>query len=1151
MKKNREPWVWNSYALKKCLTMMKWSLFFFFLSIIQVWAVDTYSQQTRLTLKFNQTSLESVLNEIENQSEFYFLYNQDFVNTNKTVNLDVKGAKIEGVLDALFKDTDIKYTISDRQIVLTNAGNQSGLNRFSGQQKSVSGKVTDSTGAPLPGVSVVLSGTTTGTITNSDGGFSLSNLPENARLQFSFVGMKTLEVSVGSKTEINVVMEDETVGIEEVVAIGYGTVRKKDLTGSIGSIGSKVIKDLPVAHPSQALQGQVAGVDVKQTSATPGGGTIIRVRGAGSISASSSPLYVVDGYPLGDQNLNAVNPNDIESIEILKDASAAAIYGSRGANGVVLITTKSGKSGKLNINFDTYAGIQQVGKKMDVLNRDEFITYAKEAFNTNYVSKVSGASATDPLSARPSASRYKYPEVFDTNPSGLPDTDWQDEIFRSAPVQNYQLSLSGGDNKTQYMFSGGYYDQKGVVINTDYQRYNARAKVETKLNDFLKMGINLSSYYSQENRLNEGHWASDGVVLAALATSPVVPVYNADGTFGSQAVYAVQSDGLTGVTNAVANSTIKNYYTTGRVLANMFAEIDLYKGLKFKTTIGGDIVNVRRTNFRPSTVPANGVVAPLPSTYRSGIASTNQNFNWLNENTFNYSTKFGSKHALDAVAGFTVQKNIWDSNEASGSDFPDDIIQTIGVAKVKTGTSDRSEWSMVSYLGRLNYRYLDKYYLTASIRADGSSRFGKNKKYGYFPSASLAWRASEEAFMKDINWIRNLKVRASYGLTGNNSMSGGNYASIGLISTDNYVFGSGVGSVVSGASQSTIQNDDLSWEKTKQLDFGLEFNILSDKIFFTADYYNRLTTDLLLQVDVPAITGYTTAWQNIGEMRNAGFEFSVSSRVISKAKFTWNSSFNISFNKNEVLALGPQGDPIRSNGGVGDTHITMIGKPIGNFYGYQQIGVYMNAADLANNPKEGTSKVGDVKYLDVSGDEVINANDRTIIGNNHPDFTYGFNNSFTFNNFDLSVLLYGSQGAEILHLAKRFYENLEGNQQQLSSVLNRWKSEAEPGNGIIPRANSLTTGLNNAVSSRWVEDGSFLKISNITLGYNLPANIAKRIKMQAARVYLSGQNLYTFTKYSGYNPEVSYTGDNVLAPGSDYGGYPTARIVSIGFNLTF
>jgi TonB-linked SusC/RagA family outer membrane protein len=512
---------------------------------------------------------------------------------------------------------------------------------------------------------------------------------------------------------------------------------------------------------------------------------------------------------------------------------------------------------------------------------------------------------------------------------------------------------------------------------------------------------------------------------------------------------------------------------------------------------------------------------------------------------------FGRKHALDAVAGFTVQKNIWDSNEASGSDFPDDIIQTIGVAKVKTGTSDRSEWSMVSYLGRVNYRYLDKYYLTASIRTDGSSRFGKNKKYGYFPSASLAWRASEEAFMKDINWIRNLKVRASYGLTGNNSMSGGNYASIGLISTDNYVFGSGVGSVVSGASQSTIQNDDLSWEKTKQLDIGLEFNILSDKIFFTADYYNRLTTDLLLQVDVPAITGYTTAWQNIGEMRNAGFEFSVSSRIISKAKFTWNSSFNISFNKNEVLALGPQGDPIRSNGGVGDTHITMIGKPIGNFYGYQQIGVYMNAADLANNPREGTSKVGDVKYLDVSGDEVINANDRTIIGNNHPDFTYGFNNSFTFNNFDLSVLLYGSQGAEILHLAKRFYENLEGNQQQLTSVLNRWKSEAEPGNGIIPRANSLTTGLNNAVSSRWVEDGSFLKISNITLGYNLPANIAKRIKMQAARVYLSGQNLYTFTKYSGYNPEVSFTGDNVLAPGSDYGGYPTARIVSIGFNLTF
>lgn len=1151
MKKNREPWVWDSYTLKKCLTIMKLSVFLFFLSIIQVLAIDGYSQQTRLSLKFNKASLERVLDEIENKSEFYFLYNQDIVNTKKVVDLDVKEEKIEEVLNALFLGTNIKYTISDRQIVLTNSENQLGLNGTSGQQKSVSGKATDTTGAPLPGVSVVVKGTTTGTITDFDGNFSLNNFPQNATLLFSFVGMKTQEISLGNKTSISVVMEDETVGIDEVVAIGYGTVRKKDLTGAVSSIGTKTIKDLPISHPSQALQGQIAGVDVKQSSATPGGGTVIRVRGAGSISASSSPLYVVDGYPLGDQNLNAVNPNDIESIEILKDASAAAIYGSRGANGVVLITTKSGKLGKLNINFDTYAGIQQVGKKMDVLNRDQFIEYSKEAFNTNYVSKVAGAKASDPLSARPSASRYKYPEVFDTNPSGLPDTDWQDEIFRSAPVQNYQLSLSGGDAKTQYMFSGGYYSQDGVVINTDYERYNARAKVDSKLTDFLKIGINLTSYYSQENRLNEGHWASDGVVLAALATSPVVPVYNANGAYGSQAAYAVQSDGLTGVTNAVANSTIKNYYTTTRVLANMYAELDLYKGLKFKTTIGGDIVNVRRTNFRPSTVPANGVVAPLPSTYRRGVASTNQNFNWLNENTLNYTTKFGSKHALDAVAGFTVQKNIWDSNEVSGSDFPDDIIQTIGVAKVKTGTSDRSEWSMVSYLGRINYRYMDKYYLTASIRSDGSSRFGKNKKYGYFPSASIAWRASEEEFMKNIRWIRNLKVRTSYGLTGNNSMSGGNYASIGLVTTDNYVFGSGVGSVVSGASQSTIQNDNLSWEKTKQFDFGLEFNILSDKIFFTADYYNRLTTDLLLQVDVPAITGFTTAWQNIGEMQNTGLEFSLNARVISNAKFKWNSNFNISFNKNEVLALGPQGDPIRSNGGVGDTHITMIGVPIGNFYGYKQIGVYMNAADLAGNPKEGTSKVGDVKYLDVSGDGVINANDRTIIGNNNPDFTYGFNNTFTYKNFDLSVMVYSSQGAEILHLAKRFYENMEGNQQQLTTVLNRWRSEADPGNGIVPRANALTTGLNNAVSSRWVEDGSFLKISNITLGYNLPENLAKRIKMQAARVYLSGQNLYTFTKYSGYNPEVSFTGDNVLAPGSDYGGYPTARIVSVGFNLTF
>lgn len=1021
------------------------------------------------------------------------------------------------------------------------------------QNINVRGVIKDTRGEPLIGVTVQVQGTTSGTVTDMDGIFALQSIPSNSKLEISYVGMISQIIDVNGRTSIDVVLSEDAEALEEVVVVGYGIVRKKDLTGSVAQISSKSMKDLKIANASQAMAGQMAGVQVQQTAGKPGEGATIRIRGVGSISASSSPLYVVDGYPLAEQNLNSVNPSDIESIEVLKDASAAAIYGSRAANGVVLVTTKSGRTGKATVSLDTYFGVQNVSKKMDMLDAQEFIMISKEAFNTNYLDNVPGASINDPVGSRPSGKRYRYPAFFD-DPKAVADlgkgTDWQDEIFRTAPMQNYQLTVNGGTEDTKYMLTGGYFNQTGIILGSDFERFSARAKIDSRINNWLKLGINVAPTYSNENQIPEGHWASDGVVNAALATAPVTPVYNPDGTWASQSMYAVQGDGLTGVPNGVAiASDIDNKMTALRLFTNGYAEISLLPNLIFKSTIGADILNSRYNYFRPSNVPNNGNVAPLPATARSATDRSINIFNWLNENTLTYNTSFAEKHQFDGLLGFTIQKNKYQMNQATGSNFPTDIIRTINDATIKSGTSDYTEWSLLSYLGRINYRYDDRYYLTASIRSDGSSRFGKNSRFGYFPSASVAWRLSQEKFMQDITWLNDLKLRASVGLTGNNSIT--NYGAIGLMNTANYVFGSGTGGVSSGSAQSSISNDDLTWEKTKQYDVGFDLVVLNNRLTFTMDAYLRKTTDLLLNVKIPSTSGFTNAWQNIGKMDNKGLEIGINSINFDQKDFSWTTNFNISFLRNKVVELGPSGDPIYSAGGVGDTNITMIGHPIGSFYGYKQIGVYMTQKDLDTNPKMSNSHVGDVKYADIDDNKTIDANDRTIIGNNIPDFIWGLNNQLAYKNFDFSFLFQGVQGNEILHLGKRFYTQQEGNQGQMKIVLNRWQSEQNPGDGWTPRANSQTTGQNNAISSRWVEDGSFIRLNNVTFGYTLPKKITNQLYFQNLRLYLSAQNLLTFTKYSGFNPETSYNQDSVLAPGTDYGMYPLARVFTFGFNLTF
>jgi TonB-linked SusC/RagA family outer membrane protein len=1107
--------------------------------------------EVKLSISVRSEGLTEVFSLLESKTGFYFTYNEVVIDPQKVVNLNFKNETLADILNELAKQSNLKFKRINQNIHVYKM--QQGdkvleeLDTNLLQQKTIQGKVTslESTDG-LPGVNVVEKGTSNGTVTDVDGNYRI-NVNEGAVLVFSSVGFTTEEIAIGNRSVIDLVMAADIQQLQELVVVGYGTQAKRDVTGSVASISAESLKDLPVASITESLSGQMAGVQIQQTSGAPGSGLTVRVRGTGSISAGNSPLYVVDGYPLGQDNISMINPNDIESIDVLKDASAAAIYGSRGANGVVLITTKRGKAGKPKISLDVFGGIQEVPTTIDMLNGEQFADLGREAFNNAWIDR--GGSASDPNDARPNNERLRIPDHF-TNPALRTDTDWQDEIFRVAAMQNYQVSISGGNETSRYLISGNYFNQDGIVENSNFKRFSFRANVDADLSKKITVGLNLAPSVSFEKRPpTDGHWASDGAVNASLAILPSLPVYNEDGSYAMMASpgYGLTGFGLPGVANPVAFvKEINNDLSRLRLLGNVYAEWEIMDGLTFKTTFGSDLNTERINYFRPSIVPSNQQVAP---TIPRGNTESFQDINWLNENTLNYTKTFGEQHTLNALLGYSVQKASFERSRVNADNYPNDLVETVNAGVITGGNFNIEEWSLISYLGRVNYDFANKYLITATIRRDGSSRFGSGNRWGVFPSGSIGWRVSEESFMSGIRTISDLKLRASYGLTGNNLIP--NYGAIGLLGSADYVFGAGTGSLANGLAPTTITNLGLSWETTRQLNVGIDLGILQDRLFLMVDHYVSNTSDLLLNVPVPTSTGFSTALQNIGEVRNTGWEFTLNANTVSTSNFDWDTDFNISFNRNEVLALGPLGDPIRSGSGIGETHITIIGEPIGNFFGYIQEGVYLNQQDLDNSPRFPNSRPGDVKYKDVDGDGALTPNDRTNIGNNQPDFIWGFTNRLSYKNFDLNFILQGVQGGEILNLSSRFISNLEGNQNQRAEVLNRWKSPQEPGDGKIPRANSRTTGNNNSVSTRWVEDGSFMRIRNLTIGYNLPQDLASNLKLSGARVYLGIQNLATFTDYRGYNPEVNLGGDQALTPGTDYGGFPLARTYTLGVNLNF
>jgi TonB-linked SusC/RagA family outer membrane protein len=999
---------------------------------------------------------------------------------------------------------------------------------------TIRGRVTDENGEAIPGVTVSVSGTTIGTATDLNGDYSLT-VPEGSTLVFSFIGFVSQSVAIGDQSVIDVTLVEEISSLDEVVVVGYGSVKKSDLTGSVSSIKTDDIQQTPITSIDQGLVGRAAGVMVTQTSGMPGAVASIRIRGSSSLQGGNEPLYVIDGFPVYNgsgfgntggrarmSGLSTINPADIESIEILKDASATAIYGARAANGVVLITTKSGKEGRDQITFDAYYGSQSAVRQIDVMNALQYAELVNEAYTNDGLAPVYGNEKMAELQA---------------NPKG---TDWQDEIFQVAPIQNYQLSFAGGDNKTNYSISGNYFNQKGVIRSSDFKRYSGRVNISRNIMDNFKVGTSLNVSRTNANAVRTDAGGNQGVVSAAMKFNPVLPVYRNE-ALGEYT--PVNSPGIIYANPvATADEQIREN-TMLRLLGNIYGEWEFIPDLTAKVSFGTDLVNTKFDTFVPSNIFESGGVAN--ASISSGFTT-----NWLNENTLSWFKQISPGHAISVLGGITFQQNINEGLTASSQDYVNNVLKenALGAGAVyNQPSSSRTEWSIVSYLGRINYNINEKYLFSFNSRVDGSSRFGANYKHAFFPSGAVAWRLVEEDFVRNMDLFSNLKMRLSYGVTGNQEI--GLYNSLPTLTNNTYTLGR---SLVTGFYPNKIPNPDLRWEKTSQFDVGLDFGFWDERLRFTTDYYYKETTDLIYDVAVPFVSGFGSSLQNIGSVQNEGVELSIESDILSKGDFSWTSAFNISFNKNKVIELG--GEDYKDVGGgdghlkTGSVHRLIVGEPIGLFYGYVFDGIFQNSTELDAGPLSPTNWVGGRRYKDLGGpngepDGVVNATyDRTVIGDPNPDFFGGFTNTFFYKGIELNLFMQYSYGNDIFNYNAMELELPSGGQNVYADLVNRWTPENP--SDRYPKA---TTNRSAVFSDAYMEDGSYLKVKTLTVAYTFPNLNSQRIG--GLKLYLTAQNLLTFTEYSGYDPEVSYRGATNLELGEDFGGYPQARTFMAGVKM--
>ncbi|NOU58713.1 SusC/RagA family TonB-linked outer membrane protein [Marinifilum caeruleilacunae] len=1017
------------------------------------------------------------------------------------------------------------------------------------QKRTISGKVSDSNGTPLPGVTVIVKGTTNGVITNIDGAYELQVAPSAKLLHFSFIGMKAQDIEISGRSAIDVVMEEETIGLQEVVAIGYGKLSRRKVLGAVSSIKSEDISQLPVASVNEALSGRTAGVQVI-TSGAPGSASRIQVRGVGSITAGRSPLVVVDGYPLTEgSDLSAVNPQDIESISLLKDAASTAIYGSRGANGVLMVTTKTAKSEKVTFNFEGYYGFQNVLNPMELINAYEFAQLTKEARDWGYVSDdPSKRFATDDRATRElkgASSRQIMPanvsKYLDGTP-GLTDNNWLDDLFRDGKIESYNLSVSGRNGNTKWMVSGGYFNQEGIILGSDYKRYTTKINLQTKLHEKIKFGINLAPSLSYQNAIIDG-W-TDSPLQQAFLMEPYFTPYNDKGELNiSQQIRWHNNEGTGGalaenpIAIALQKKDEKNKF---RLFGSTFIEVEIIEGLTFKTLLGGDFDYTLREQFRPSTIGKYRKDVDAVDPWAKEQTKVRQNI--LTENTLTYTKSF-DKHNLNALAGYSYQKENKKYITVDAPVLDNNYITNVAGSATTKSKKEYYDWYLISYFGRIQYDYDSKYLLSVSARRDGSSRFGDDTKFGSFPSLSAGWVVSNEDFFpKDLS-INNLKLRYSWGKTGNNQIS--DYGAIATLKASNAYLD---GKLAPGQIPDTSPNSGLSWETSVTNNWGFDLGLFNNKLLLQTDYFIAKTKDMLLKLPVLDQSGFSSSRQNVGKMENKGLEFVLSANNIKLGKVKWTSSINFSKVKNKVTALGPGQTQIPG----GDTNLTQIGREIGEFYGYVVDGIYKSQAEIdASAQKGSTVKVGDWRIVDVSGNGTVGEEDRKVIGSSLPDFTYGFNNRFSYKNFDLNVFIDGVYGIDVLDKTVRNATNGQGFSNQLKWYYkNRWHPQNNP-NGTLarPDATQSSERLRANVSTAFLQDGSFMRIRNITLGYNLPKSLCSKIGADKLRLYVTAKNPVMFTDFKGFNPEQATS--NALNPSNTQGAYPQNKSFVFGVNLSF
>ena len=1120
----------------------------------------------KLTISINDTELRKVLELVQKQANVHFVYSPNTIDDSKKVTFNLKDKTLKGFFTELLENYGISNKLlSDNKfllfIELLKKKNISDEPLAVVEKKDVllttiTGTIKDSIGNPIEGVTIIDNKSKTKSISNKVGVFSIRVPDNNTTLSFKHIGYATIEKNVEASGVVNVFMFEVASNLNEVVVIGYGTVKKKDLTGSVSKVNISDLEKAPVKSFDEALAGRVAGVQVSSVDGQPGASVSISIRGSNSLTQDNSPLYIVDGFPMENPNNNILNPAEIESMEVLKDASATAIYGARGANGVIIIATKKGKVGTPTLTFDTYYGIQKDIRKMALMDPYNFIKYQYELDSTK--------TKTTFFSNGRNLESYR-------NAKGV---DWQGLLFRTAPMSNVNMSLTGGTVKTKYVISGSSLNQQGTIINSDYKRYQGRVVLDQTINDKAKVGVNINySNLVQNGGSTTTTTAYNGVTRGLMYSVWGFRPISADSTndklinsLFDTSFYANLANDYRG--NPIINTNnILNRKTTNALVANLYFDYILSPGLRLRMTGGLSRTQLRSDAFYSLNTVQGNPLSPVGANGPNGSVNYSNTNIWVNENTLTYTKQINPNNQINILGGATFQGATSDSYGFAANQVPNDQlgISDLGEGIPQSVASSNSSNTLASFLSRINYTYLTRYLFTVSFRADGSSKFASNNRWSYFPSAAFAWKLSSENFAKNLTWLSDAKLRTSYGVTGNNRVS--DFASQYTISSPisaTYQFNN---SPNRGAIPNALGNPNLKWETTVQADIGLDASFLNQRIDITTDYYSKDTKNLLLNAPLPTSMGFSSDYKNIGQVRNSGFEFSINTVNIRTSNFSWLSSFNISFNRSKVIALTQNQEALLSSIGldVGYTaplYMAKIGQPIAQIIGYKWDGVYQFSNfnqvgskyllkdNVSNNGNTRSSiRPGDIKYRDINRDGVVDGNDVTVIGNPYPKHVGGLTNSLRYKSFDLNFFFQWSYGNDVVNLNKLMFDGNQSailNLNQFASYEKRWT----PQNTNTTEYRTLGGGPKGTYSSRLIEDGSFLRLKTVQIGYNLPANKLRKAGIKSMRVYVSGQNLYTWTKYSGMDPEVS-SYQSTLTPGADYSSYPRAMTTTIGLNVSF